>query len=111
MATKRYLLVEGVGGHLVSDPRMPSANPARFIGYRLRVEAATDAEHLSEHYEIVRDVVEDHADLRAPIAEGLLILHAKCTAKSPDAARAALLAPSLPTQPSKKAATAPRGDQ
>lgn len=91
MPSARYLLVEGVAGYPVVDPAAPAANPARYVGWKLRDKPAEDPDHVLEHYQPERQVVPDHADLRAAIRAGQLTRHAETVAKNHDAARAALL--------------------
>lgn len=91
MPSARYLLVEGVDGFPVSDPHHPGANPARYVGWKLRDAAAADPDHVLEHYQRERQVVLEHGDLRRAIAKGQLTLHREAAAKNYDAARAALL--------------------
>lgn len=93
-AKKRFLHVEGIAGHPVSDPHNPSADPARFAGWTLRTgEPSPDAEHLLDHYEPQKQVIADHADLRAAINRGALTLVAECVALTHDAARAVFAKP------------------
>jgi hypothetical protein len=87
---RRFLLVEGIAGHPVTDPHNASANPARFAGWSPRVgEPHPDAEHLLDHYQPERQVLLDHPDLRGAIKRKHLTLHAECIARDHDAARAA----------------------
>jgi hypothetical protein len=98
MPSQRFLLVEGVDGHPVVDPHNPAANPARYIGWRLRSAPALDPDHVLEHYEPEQQVVLEHQDLRKAIAAGHLALRGQTVAKNHEAARAALLpAPSAST--------------
>ncbi len=102
---KRFLCVEGVAGHLVSDPHNPSSSPGRFAGWSPRAgEPAKDAEHLEDHYEPQAQVIADHADLRGAIKRGHLTLVAECVAADHDSARAIFAAkpvakPTTPTRP------------
>jgi hypothetical protein len=105
MPSKRYILVQGVPGKPVSDPwAQPGTSPLRFIGHELLQTPHPDPDGLIDHYQIRREVVLDHPDLRTAIADGDLIHLASTVARSHDDARTALLSPALPpTQPSKKA--------
>ena len=97
MPSERYLLVEGVDGHPVSDPHNPSANPARYVGWKLKdipegkPSAVEDPDHILEHYDPERQVVKDRPDLRSAIGRKHLTKHAETIAKNHDAARAALI--------------------
>jgi hypothetical protein len=101
MASKRrFLLVEGIDGHPVTDPHNASANPARFAGWAPRVgEPSPDAEHLLDHYQPERQVLLDHPDLRGAIKRKHLTLHAECIARDHDAARAEFAAVAKKTAP------------
>jgi hypothetical protein len=95
-AKKRFLHVEGIAGHPVTDPHNPSANPARFAGWTPRTgDPLPDAEHLLDHYEPQKQVIADHADLRGAIKRGQLTLVAECVALNHDAARVIFAAKSV----------------
>lgn len=91
MPSQRYLLVEAVDGHPVSDPHNPGASPARYVGWEPKPELAADPDHALEHYQPARQVVLDHPDLQRAAASKRLRVLGSTVAKSHDAARAALL--------------------
>ncbi len=93
MPSQRYLLVEGVAGHLVSDPHSPGASPARYVGWALSAAPASDPDHAGEHYEPIKQVVLEHGDIKRAVASRRLTLVNTVVAKSHDAARAALVPP------------------
>jgi len=86
MPSRKFLLVVGVPGHPVSDPWNPGANPARYIGFKLKDKPAEDPDHVLEHYEPEPQVVADHPDLQAAIKRGAPKKLGECIAKNHDEA-------------------------
>ena len=91
MPSARYLLVEGVEGHPVTDPRNPAASPARYLGWKVKAEKAKDPGHILEHYQTEPQVVLDHPDIRKAIKSQRLTLLSETVAKDMGAAKASLL--------------------
>lgn len=90
MPSRRYVMVEGIPGNLVSDPHNLMMNPARFAGWDHTPLPEGDADHLEEHYTPSKQVFADHIDLRKAISHTHLKLHGTCEAKSLDEARTKL---------------------
>jgi hypothetical protein len=124
MASLRYLFVEGVPGHPVSMPgvRLGHGGVARYVGMQLDAcehdektgACAThpDADHVLEHYVLVREVVVDALELRIAIRHRELKLLGECVAKGFDDARVKLAAlaakhPPAPTAEPTSAAPGP----
>ncbi len=104
----RYHRIRPSGdGSLTPNPH--AVGQRRFAGRRLRpVEAdakPNPARNLADHYEHVDEILVDHADLRAAIRSGHLVLLAECVA--PDHA-AAVRALSPPTPSATKPASKER---
>ncbi len=103
----RYLKIRASGdGSLTPNPH--AVGQRRFAGRRLRpveADAKPDkAKSLADHYEHVEEILADHADLRAAIRSGHLVLLAETIAPDHAAAARSLASPtpSKPTSASKE---------
>lgn len=92
---KRFAKVVGVAGKLVLDPRVPDANPRRFVGMQRKADLPAKWQAFAELYEPCEAVVEK-ATVADAIKSGDLICLGECVAASAGEATFASAAKAAP---------------